>query len=208
MGCCQTISQEKAEFDMFLSTSNCKKTKSTQEQESEGDESFNDISLDSSSYDRFHGTHDFKCQDSFTSSLNGSQEAFLASRQERSLTNSFNIETAMSCASSKALDDLYAQTDSRGGTNLRHFTAPYRISRMSVYKKSHPADTDFAAQALHFANRLEEIRVNLNTQRLGNELITDSQLSSSVKDLRGSNHSATFRHRLECECIEEENGRI
>lgn len=207
MGCCQTISQEKAEFDMFFSTSNCKKTKSTQEQESEGDESFNDISLDSSSYDRFHGTHDFKCQDSFISSLSGSQEAFLASRQERSLTNSFNIETAMSCASSKALDDLYAQTDSRG-TNLRHFTAPYRISRMSVYRKSNLADTDFAAQALHFANRLEEIRVNLNTQRLANDLITDSQSRMSVKDLRASDNSVTFQQRLECESIEEENGRI
>jgi len=207
MGCCQTISQEKAEFDMFLSTTNCKKTKSTQEQESEGDESFNDISLDSSSYDRFHGPHDFKCQDSFISSFNVSQEPLLASRQERSLTNSFNIETAMSCASSKALDDLYAHSDSRG-TNLRHFTGPYRISRMSAYKKSHPAGTDFAAQALHFANRLEEIRVNLNTQRLANELITDSQLSLSFKDLRGSNNSITFRQRLECECIEKENSRI
>lgn len=192
---------------MFLSTSNCKKTKSTQEQESESDESFNDISLDSSSYDRFHGTHDFKCQESFNLSLSGSQEAFLASRQERSLTNSFNIETAMSCASSKALDDLYAQTDSRG-TNLRHFTAPYRISRMSVYRKSHLVDTDFAAQALHFANRLEEIRVNLNTQRLANDFITDSQSSLSAKHLRASDDSVTFRQRLECECIEEENGRI
>lgn len=185
MGCCQTITQEKAEFDMLLSASSLKKTKPTQEQESEGDESFNDISLDSSSYDRLHAIQDYNNQKSFVSSLNRSEDQFLVGRQERSLTNSFNLETAMSCASTKMLEDLYKQTDSRG-TNFRHLTAPYRVSRMSVYRKNNTADLEFMSQAQNLANRLEEMRLNLNIQKQESDLVTDFELLFDANNLHAT----------------------
>lgn len=196
MGCCQTISQEKAEFDMLFSTSSLKRTKPTQEQESDRDESFNDISLNSSTYDRLHGAQDYNNQASFIYSLSRSQDQFLACKQDRSLTNSFNLETAMSCASTKILGHLYKETDSRE-TEFKHFTVPYRING---YRKTNPVEADFTSQAQHLTNRLEEMKLSLTIQRPVSDLITDSELQFDLNDPHGSKSPLAFEIKQSLEC--------